>query len=204
PPARRRRHVDWTLPPGRPNWFVGSGATVGEQAVVWATVGAGLVLALAVARDLDVSWTWWHHVVAVILVVDVVGGVVANGLGSAKRLYHGHDPVPGAAGRWLRNDLVFAAAHLPHLVLAATLPGGTVGWAMVWYAVILSGVAAVVAAPQHLTRPIGLAVATVAVLVASLVTGPDALGWFGPVIVLKLVLAHAVPEEPYRPAPETC
>ena len=48
-----------------------------------------------------------------------------------------------------------------------------------------------------------LAIATVALISAPLVDAPDGLAWLGPVLVLKLVAAHAVREEPYRPAAVT-
>lgn len=200
PAPHRRRFIDWTLPPGRTDWLVGTGATGGERLAVWVTVAVALPAAVASGLDTG-TWSWWHHLLVAVLVVDVVGGVVANGLGSAKRLYHGPVAPPGPAARFLRHDLVFAAAHLPHLALAALVPGATLAWVGLWYAVVLVGVAAVRRSPQHLTRPVALGVTAVAAVVAPLAPSPDGLAWFGPVLVLKLVLAHAVPEEPYRPAP---
>jgi hypothetical protein len=41
---------------------------------------------------------------------------------------------------------------------------------------------------------------TVGVIAAPLVAAPAGLTWFSPVLVLELVAAHAVREEPYRPA----
>ena len=66
----------------------------------------------------------------------------------------------------------------------------------------LGGTVAVVAAPLYLRRPLAAAITTVAFIGAPLVDAPGALAWLGPVLVLKLVAAHAVREEPYRPAPE--
>jgi len=50
-----------------------------------------------------------------------------------------------------------------------------------------------------LQRPAALGVLAIALVLAPVVAAPDSLAWFGPVLVAKLVVAHAVREEPYRP-----
>ncbi len=50
-----------------------------------------------------------------------------------------------------------------------------------------------------LRRPLAVAIATVVLISAPPVDAPDGLAWLDPVLVLKLVAAHAVREEPYRP-----
>ncbi|MGY1696213.1 MULTISPECIES: hypothetical protein [unclassified Geodermatophilus] len=192
--------IDWSLPDGPPDWLLGSGAVPAERRLVAAAgvVATGAVLAVAAVQD--VPWSWWQWALVVVLTVDVAGGVVANALGSAKRLYH--SPVPPGLPlpqRVLRSPVGFAAVHVHPFVLAALLPDATAVWAAAWYVLCLAGTAAVVGVPLYLRRPLAAAVGTVAVVAAPLVTAPAGLAWFGPVLALKLVAAHAVREEPYRP-----
>ena len=193
--------IDWEVPGGRPDWLFGTGAAPGERRLVGTATAVVTGVVVAVAAVQDAAWSWWQWALVLVLTVDVAGGAVANALGSAKRLYH--SPVPpglSAAHRLLRSHVAFAALHVHPVVLAVLLPDAGPGWAAAWYLLALGGTAAVVAAPLYLRRPLAAAVVTAAVTAAPLVAAPAGLGWFGPVLVIKLVAAHAVREEPYRPA----
>ena len=195
-------HIDWALPPGPTDWLMGTGVTRPERRVVLASTAVAAAALVAVAARQDVSWTWWQWVLAVALVVDVAGGVPANALSTAKRLYH-RDPAPGlpAAHRLARHHVTFAAVHVHVLVVALAFPDATPTWALWWYALPVAGTAVVVAAPLHLHRPLAAGTVTAAVIAAPLLDAPAGLAWLGPVLALKLVASHAVREEPYRPAP---
>lgn len=193
--------VDWTLPGGRPDWLLGTGAVPAERLLVWTATAVSAGALVAVAAVQDVAWSWWQWALVLVLTVDVAGGVPANALGSAKRLYH--SPAPAGLPlpqRALRSHVGFAALHVHPFLLAALLPDGTWAWAGAWYLLSLGGTAAVVAVPLYLRRPLAAAIGTVALIAAPLVAAPAGLAWLGPVLVLKLVAAHAVREEPYRPA----
>ncbi len=192
--------VSWRMPAGRPDWLMGTGVTAVERGLVWAAAVAGLGVVALVALAKGVVWSWAQWLLVAVVVLDVVGGVAANALGSAKRFYH--SPPPAGAGRLrrlLHHPVGFTAAHLHPFVLAALLPGGTWAWATGWYLGCLLAVVAVGRIPIHLARPLASALVALLVLAAPLLTAPDGLGWFGPVLALKLVLSHAVREEPYRP-----
>jgi hypothetical protein len=193
--------VDWTPPEGRQDWLLGTGAVPAERLLVWATTGTAVGALVAVAAVQDVAWSWWQWALVLVLTVDVAGGVPANALGSAKRFYHSPTPpdLP-LPHRVLRNHVGFAALHVHPFVLAALLPDGSWAWAWAWYLLSLVGTAAVVTVPLYLRRPMAAATVTVALVAAPLVGAPAGLTWLGPVLVLKLVAAHAVREEPYRPA----
>ncbi len=193
--------IDWEVPDGSPDWLLGTGAVPRERRLVGTATVAPPAGVAAVAAAQEVAWSWWQWTLVLVLTVDVAGGVVANALGSAKRLYH--SPVPPGLSlpqRVLRSHVGFAAVHVQPFVLAVLLPGATLGWAAAWYGGCLAGTAAVVRAPLYLRRPLAAAVVTVAVVAAPLAAAPAGLAWFGPVLALKLVAAHAVREEPYRPA----
>lgn len=193
--------VDWTPPSGRADWLLGAGALPAERLLVWTTTGTAVGALVAVTAVQDVAWPWWQWALVLVLTVDVAGGVPANALGSAKRFYHSPTPpdLP-LPQRVLRNHVGFAALHVHPFVLAALLPDGSWAWAWAWYLLSLGGTAAVVAVPLYLRRPLAAAIATLALVAAPLVDPPAGLAWLGPVLVLKLVAAHAVREEPYRPA----
>jgi hypothetical protein len=190
--------------PTRPDWLYGTGATRVEKVVVWLTVAVALPVVVVIQERSDATWRWWHWLLLLALVADLVGGVVANSLGSAKGLYHTPWPSSGPfRHRILRNHLAFAALHVHPFVVVMLFPGSRWAWAAGWYAAAVIGVGLVAAAPTYLKRPAAMGVATLALLVADMAAGPGGLAWLGPTLVLKLVVAHAVPETPYRPGDGT-
>ncbi|MFC8191656.1 hypothetical protein ACFUMH_08335 [Cellulomonas sp. NPDC057328] len=192
--------VDWRAPAGRPDWLLGAGTTPGERATVAVATAAGTAGVVAAAAT--TSWAPWQWAVVLVLAVDVVGGVTANALSTAKRQYHGpRDAGAGRGARLLRSSPAFTAAHVHPLVLALLLPGAGWGWATFWYAGCLASVLAVHAVPLHLRRPVAFGALATLLVAAGPVGAPAGLAWFGPVLAVKLVAAHAVREEPYRPAP---
>lgn len=191
--------IDWTRPAGKPDWLMGTGTTSRERLLVWAITGVGLVAGIWLGSD---QWHWWQWAVVVFLVVDVVGGVTANALSTAKRQYHGPSPAHlTGAGRVLRSSRLFTLAHLHPFLVAIALPDATWTWALYWYLGCLAAVLLVHAVPLYLQRPTAFAALTALLMVAPAVAAPEGLMWFGPVLAVKLVAAHAVREEPYRPAP---
>ncbi|MGY1770823.1 hypothetical protein [Blastococcus sp. SYSU D00813] len=193
--------VDWALPAGRTDWLLGSGAVPAERRLVWGATAASAGLLVVAASGQGVAWSWWQWALVLVLTVDVAGGVPANALGSAKRLYHSPTPAgTSAAQRLVRSHVAFTSLHVHPFLLVAVLPDGTWWWAGAWYLLCLGGTAAIVGVPLYLRRPLAAAIATVALIAAPLVEAPAGLAWLGPVLVLKLVVAHAVREEPYRPA----
>ncbi len=188
------------MPPGKPDWLLGTGATAPERALVWSATAASVIALLAVAAAQQVAWTWWQWLVVLVLTVDVAGGVPANALSTAKRFYHSSLP-PGLpmVHRLVRSHVGFAALHVHAFAVAAVIPDATLAWAAACYLVPVAGTVAVVAAPLYLRRPLAAGIVTLAVVAAPLLDPPAGLVWLGPVLALKLVAAHAVREEPYRP-----
>lgn len=195
--------IDWRLPDTRhDDWLFGTGATPIEQGLVWAVVVLGLGLIGWQGVFTPPGWAWWHHLLSAVILLDVAGGAVANTLGTAKRLYFGPLRQPASTRtRLLHNTVGFTALHLHPIVIAALYPGGQFWWGVLWYLVALGGVGAVGVSPLYLARPMAMLVFTGAMLLQSIITAPAGWGWFVPVFLAKLVLAHAVREEPYRPDP---
>ena len=61
------------MPPGKPDWLLGTGATAPERALVWSATAASVIALLAVAAAQQVAWTWWQWLVVLVLTVDVAG-----------------------------------------------------------------------------------------------------------------------------------
>ncbi|WP_043502423.1 hypothetical protein [Georgenia sp. SUBG003] len=199
PPAPA--HVDWTLPDAPPHALFGAGARPEEKALVLGTAVVGTAVVLVHGHVSFGTWAVWQYVVAAVIAFDLLGGVVANGLNPAKRDHHAPRPHPDASfvGRLARRPTLFAAAHVQPIVVGLLFPGAGVWWGPAWYAAFLAAVAAVSRAPLHLQRPAALCVCVAAVLASVTVTAPAGFAWLPVVMALKLPLAHAVQEEPYRP-----
>lgn len=191
--------IDWRVPATGLDALYGDGATRAEKRLppVTGFAGAGIVAGVAALQGLD--WAWWQYALAVVLVYDLVGGVVAMGLNSAKRFHHAtHLPVPRRSAALTRNEVLFSAVHVQPVVIAAVFPGGPLWWGVLWYAVALAGVVLVGRTPLYLARPVALALVAVTPVAAMPLDAPHGFGWLPVVLVAKLVLG-SVREEPYRP-----
>lgn len=175
--------------------LIAPNATRGEAALCYSAAVVGAVTAVLLAGDSSVL------VIAVVALIgfDLFGGAVVNATASAKRWFH-------RPGRDARHHLAFVAIHGQPFLLALTVPG--FGWwtASAIYGFVLAAAVAVTSAPRHLRTPIAFA-ATVfgAALTTVVLAVPAFLLWFGPVLLIKLLLAHLLPESgdpsPITPRP---
>ncbi|MGW7270144.1 hypothetical protein ACWGH5_06470 [Streptomyces sp. NPDC054864] len=183
----------------KPSWAFGTGATRVEKGLAYAVSAFGIG-ALTVAGH-GLGWTWWQWLIGVLLVHDLAGGVVANGLDTAKHFYH--SPLTftdSVLARFFHHPVGFTAVHFQPVLIALVIPGGTWWWGLLWYAWALAGAIAVDRADERLKRPIALAIVVAGIMVASFIDSPPGLGWLPAVLLLKLVLAHGVPERLGEPA----
>ncbi|MEO3826437.1 hypothetical protein [Actinomadura sp. B10D3] len=189
------RQVDWETTSTKPSWFLGSGATAAEKAFAYAAGAFGVAVLLWTVRDL--SWPWWKYLLGMIVVFDIAGGVVANGLNAVKRFYHGPLPLPPTRlNRVMHHEIGFAACHVQP-VLVGLVFGGPWWWGPLWYAWALAAVVLVARVPLYLARPAGLFALLAGIMIAPLVAAPPGFAWLPVALLAKLAVAHAVPEEPY-------
>ena len=194
--------VDWRAPDGKGDPLFGAGATISEKSLAYVVGVAGALIIVNVAWSTGADWNVWQYIIAAVIAFDVVGGVVANGLNSAKRDHFGPPSATAqsAFGRLVNMPVVFTALHVHPIIVGVIYPPHLWWWGPLWYLAILAGVVFVRSAPLYLERPAALAFCALAVMTAAFNPNPELWGWLPVMLSLKLVLAHAVQEEPYRPA----
>jgi len=167
--------------------LVAPGASVAETGVSYgaAVTGAALAAVGALRAGLDPL----PAVVLAAVGFDLVGGSVVNATAAAKRRFHG-------AGGSDRRRFAFVAGHMHPFAIALLVPG--FGWtaAALAYALSVAGAAAVLAAGPPIRRPLAFAITAVG-SVAALVLAPlpAFLAWITPVLLVKLLIGHLLPEE---------
>ncbi|APY87924.1 hypothetical protein DCW30_08495 [Streptomyces alfalfae] len=180
------------------SWAFGAGATRAEKGLAYAVSVFGIGALLVGGHGL--GWTWWQWLIGILLVHDLAGGVVANGLDTAKCFYHSPLTYTDSAfAHFVHHPVGFTAAHFQPVLIALVIPGGTWWWGLLWYAWALAGAVAVDRSAERLKRPIALGVVVAGIMVAPYVEAPPGLDWLPAVLLLKLVLAHGVPERLGRP-----
>ncbi|MEV0334960.1 hypothetical protein [Nocardia sp. NPDC050717] len=167
--------------------LIAPGATRAEITLGFgvATCGAAGAAALAVRAQ----HPWFAVAVIAVLAFDLFGGAVVNAMGSAKRWYH-------RPGRHAGHHLAFVAIHIQPFLLAWVLPAFSWPAAATVYALPLIAAVVVTATPAPMRRPVAFAVTTLGLLaITGLLTVPAEVGWFAPVLMIKLLLAHLLPED---------
>ncbi|WP_063056298.1 hypothetical protein [Nocardia salmonicida] len=129
-------------------------------------------------------------VIAVVTLVgfDLFGGAVVNATDSAKRWFH-------RPGRQARHHLAFVAIHGQPFLLALVVPG--FGWwtAAAIYGLVVAAAVTVTSTPHHLRTPVAFAATVFGTAITTAVLAvPPFLLWFGPVLLIKLLLAHLLPQ----------
>lgn len=191
--------IDWEPPMPRAGlagtWdrFMGPGATGAEEGVQ-----AGFGLAIA-AACLMLFWLgggfgqgWLAGVVAVVLAADLGGGLITNATSAAKRWYH-------RAGHGRAAHLRFIAVHGVYIAVVAALFAGS-GWLYFGaaYGFLLVAALVITGVPLYLQRAVALGLAGLGILMAQLpLFAVPGLGWFLPLLWLKLLVAHLVREAPF-------
>lgn len=174
--------------------LLGPGASPSERVVCYSTAVVGCAVATAVAATSMPPSSMPPIAVAVVAVVafDLFGGAAVNATSTAKR--HFHRP-----GRTALHHIGFVAFHVQPFVLALVVPG--FGWAAAGtvYALALGGAVIVSATPAGTRRPVAFSVTALAITAAGgLVSVPSEVGWLAPVLFIKLLLAHLLPEDAHR------
>lgn len=170
--------------------MIAPGASRGEMYLGYGTAiaGATLIVALLVHAELSP----WRAAIVTLVAFDLFGGAVVNACDSAKNWYH-------RPGRTRVHHLRFVAVHIHPFLLAWAVPGFTVATAVTIYLTILIGGLLVTSAPAAMRRPVAFCgTAFGMAIVTSVLTVPHVVAWFAPVLLIKLLLAHLLPENAER------
>ncbi|MFF2086048.1 hypothetical protein ACFVVM_19910 [Nocardia sp. NPDC058176] len=157
--------------------LIAPGATVSDRVLCYGTAIAGAVLAIALA--VDEGWPWWTLAIVTVIAFDLFGGAVVNATAAATRKFHGPN-------RTDRHHLAFVAFHVQPFVLALVVPGFSWATALGIYGLALAGAVLVL----RMGRPAAFAIT---VLGLTLLPAPDAVLWFTPVLLIKLLLSYLEP-----------
>jgi hypothetical protein len=162
----------------------GEKADLLELALVYAIGAAFGVLALIFAWSRVNDLAWWKALLLFLVAADVSGGVVANFTPGTDRYYAARPRL-----RW-----VFIFIHIIEPAILFLLFDGRLAYWCFLYIFTVAGASLVNIIPDRARQePVAAAVlviGTVIVLPIGLAT--PFLAWFGPVYMLKLILAFAV------------
>ena len=191
--------IVWEPPPPRAGllhaWdtFIGPGATRGETRLILLAGVGGVLVALGAARRAGVAWSPWQWLLALAMALDMFGGAVANATSATKRWYHRPGQGPG-------QHLVFVAVHVYPFLVAWLYRGHDWGYGLLIYGYLLLATLILLGTPLYLKRPMALTLYLLGLAIPWLLLSPTpGLVWFVPLLYLKLIVCHLVPEAPFRP-----
>ncbi|MEJ2599475.1 MAG: heparan-alpha-glucosaminide N-acetyltransferase domain-containing protein [Anaerolineales bacterium] len=196
-------HINWNYPQPRFGFngaidkFFGPGTTKAEAWIEAAfCVGAGIAMPIYAFAN-GFNWSLIQYILATWLAFDLVGGIITNATSSAKRWYH-------REGQGFQERYAFIALHVVYILLVAWL-FRSMDWLYFGIlAIYLLGAALIILKiPLYLQRPIAFGALAISLLVNYYVFSPTlGLEWFVPFLFFKLLVSHALREEPYRPLSE--
>ncbi len=195
--------IDWQIPAKRTGLkgmmdnVIGPGATQAEKDLQGyiPLLAGGALLAYGVYAELD--WSVIQYLVALLLTIDMVGGVITNATSSAKRWFH-------REGEGIKAHMAFIAIHFIQLgLLSVFFLDMNFWWVAQTGAFMLLAASIILLTPLYLQRPVAMSLYGLSVLLCLYVfASPVALEWFLPLFYLKLFISHLLREEPYRPETE--
>jgi hypothetical protein len=174
--------------------LIGPGYT---RAEFWLQLSVTIIATIAVptyASWANLGWTIPLLTIAALLAADLVGGVITNATSAAKRWYHRN-------GQTKTHHFVFIAVHALQLFLVTWFfRAGDWTFFVTVYAYLLFASLLILNVPLYLQRPLTMLVLMDALVLNAYVFEPVAgLEWFLPILFLKLIVCHLLPEYPFRP-----
>ena len=193
-----RIQINWIPPEPRDGFlgsfdkFIGPGATKAEVILQFVTAFAAGVLVIFYAILAEVGWSVLQYVLAIVIALDMVGGVVTNATASGKRWYH-------REGQGFKQHFGFVIIHAFQLLLVVIFfRSGDWLFFVILYGYLLIATLIILRSPLYLQRPVALILYIGALLMNCYVFTPTiGLEWFVPIFFLKLLISHVLKEAPY-------
>jgi len=184
---------------GKPDYINGTGAYTEEKVLGFFAASLLPVLMVYQLATGHMQWNFIQIAIGLYFALDLGGGLVSNALNSCKRYYD--SPIKpeetGVAGA-LKKLPVFIAMHVHPLVVGLLFNDMNWAYAITWYAVFLISVLIVHNTPLYLKRAVGKLLTMIAIVASFYLFAPVAgFEWFIPVLFMKIVTGHLIPEEPY-------
>ncbi|MHA1385234.1 MAG: hypothetical protein ACTSR3_15900 [Candidatus Helarchaeota archaeon] len=194
--------INWEYPEPRDgikgSWdkFIGPGATMAE---LWLIIGVSLVSVILLILYITINnipLDTFQILIAVLIAFDLSGGVVANSTSSAKRWYHRKET-------GFKDHFTFIVFHIHPFLVGLFFRNWDWGYGLFFYSYLLIASLIILKIPLYLQRPVALIFFLGAILCNLYIFTPTiGLEWFVPVFFCKLLIAHILREEPYRPENE--
>lgn len=165
--------------------LIGPGASLQEQRLILGVALAATLGILGYALVRELPWTIWQWGAALLLALDLFGGVVANATPAARRWYH-------RPGQTNRDHLRFVAIHLIQIIICAlAFWNGNWGSVVIAYAYLISATLIILNTPPALQRPVSYTAYIGALGIALYaVPMPAGMEWFLPILYFKLLVSH--------------
>jgi len=192
--------INWELPEFRPGiWgaidrLIGPGATKSEKNIQLYPPFLFASGVVAVGLNAGNDWSILQYVLIALLAVDMVGGAITNATSAAKRWFFRE-----GEGFW--QHISFIAIHLAQIVIFSwAFLGFDIWWIVGVYGMLMLSSVIILNTPLYLRRPVAATLYMVALLLSFYVfDSPPYLEWFLPFLFLKILVSHALREEPYQP-----
>lgn len=195
--------VDWNYA-GKPDFLFGTGATRMEKGLVLSSSALGILLYAFFYFSHHLEWSWWQYIIAILIAMDVLGGLVANSLNSCKRFYHTPTkPEEPWYTPWLKNHLLFAILHVYPILVSVIFGKGNYFYGIFWYTWLVFAAFLIIKTPLYLQRPVAFLIITISLLLNFyFIPSVQGFEWLIPALYLKILYGYLVQEEPYRPVGE--
>lgn len=197
---KKSSNIIWAYT-GKPDLVAGTEATFMEKLLAWTGGLIGVGITLFFYWKNEFTWANWQYIIVAIIAYDVVGGAIANSLNSCKRFYHSSlQTFEPSYVKLAKNYLLFSSVHVHTLLISLIFSSAGLFYGWFWYLLLQASVLAVIKVPLYLQRPVSMLIIAAALLINSyVIISPVGFEWLVPLLFIKIVYGHTVPEEPYRP-----
>lgn len=148
-------------------------------------------------NKIDIEWSHFQWVVALIIAVDVRSGVVTNAIHSYMHFFHTLlREKNNVIRKRTKNRILFTALHI-HAIIVGLLYSHSIIWGVFWYSLLNFSAWLVARLPVNVTRAISIVIIIVAIMINVFIINPPMLfEWLVPMLFIKIVYNHTPRKHP--------